>query len=62
MAKTEKDEFIDVISKASDRYGNRLIEFLERYNLSGLIEANIEQFKEYIADEAIERRQKWTTK
>lgn len=56
MAKTEKDELIDVISKASDRYGNRLIEFLERYKLSGLIEANIEQLKEYIADEAIARR------
>lgn len=50
---TEKDALIDKISKAGDRYGNLLIEFLERYNLMGLWEATVAQLKKFIANEAI---------
>lgn len=50
---TEDTELIDKISKAGDRYGNLLIEFLERYNLMGLQDATVAQLKEFIADKAI---------
>lgn len=49
------DTLIHIISQASSRYGDRLIDFLERYHLSGLIEATTEQLEEYIKVEELNR-------
>lgn len=45
---TEKDELIRQLSSKSDRYGNKIIDFLNKNNLYGLIEATEEQLKEFI--------------
>lgn len=44
---TLKDEYISKISSLSDRFGNKLIEFLERYNLIGLKDATDCQLKDF---------------
>jgi hypothetical protein len=44
----EKNELIKVISSRSDMYGNKLIDFLEKYDIEGLMYATVEQLKEYI--------------
>ena len=43
---TTMSELIDTISKQ-----DKLLDFMERYNLSGLREATEEQLKEYIEEE-----------
>lgn len=43
-----KAELISVISKAGDRYGNKLIDFLNLYHLTGLCEATVDQLQDYI--------------
>lgn len=50
IGKTE-DELIDIISSKSDRYGDKLIDFLNKNNLTGLQEATIEQLQNYIKEE-----------
>lgn len=44
----EKDRLIEFISKRSDRYGNELIKFMEKYKISCLKDATEEQLEEYI--------------
>lgn len=41
---------IRIISARSDRYGNLLIDFMEHYGLSCLMEATEAQLNEYIHD------------
>lgn len=53
---TENDSLIQIISQASDRYGDRLLDFLERYHLPGLMFATTEQLQEYISTEGLEER------
>ena len=43
-----KDELIKIIASNSDRYNDKLIEFLDRYKLRGLQDATVEQLSEYI--------------
>lgn len=50
-----RDELITIISNHSDRYGNLLIKFLVRYNLTNLQQAGIEQLEEFIREEIKER-------
>lgn len=45
-----KDFLISVISDASDRYGNKLIEFMDMYHLINLQEATVDQLQTYIID------------
>lgn len=44
-----KDFLIQTISEA-DRSGNKLIEFMNKYNLVGLKDATIEQLESFILD------------
>ena len=47
------DDLITKISKASDRYGDKLLQFVDRYDLMGLCEATVEQLQEFIIMEEI---------
>ena len=42
-----KWEYIEEISKASDRYGNELINLMEKYNAVNLQEITEKQAREY---------------
>ena len=44
-----KDELIMVISNQSDKYGDKLVDFLHTYKLVGLKDATVEQLQEYIS-------------
>ncbi|WP_342759443.1 hypothetical protein [Kineothrix sedimenti] len=55
MDEKRRDELITIISNHSDRYGNLLIKFLVRYNLTNLQQAGIEQLEEFIKEEIKER-------
>ena len=46
-------ELIGIISRASDRYGDKLLDFMERYHLRGLCDATPEQAREYIRAEGL---------
>ena len=46
-------ELIGIISRASNRYGDKLIDFMERYHLHGLMEATEAQALEYIRTEGL---------
>ncbi len=46
-------ELVRRISNASDRYGDKLLRFMERYGLHSLAEAEAEQLTEYIITEGI---------
>ena len=52
MAKSVS-ELIGVISKASDRYGDKLIKFMDRYGLKSLSEAKAERLEEFIREEKL---------
>lgn len=43
-----KSKLIKYISSKSNRYGDKLVDFLTMYNLTGLIDATVEQLSEYI--------------
>jgi hypothetical protein len=45
-----KDELINIISSKSDRYGDKLIDFLDRNNLISLKDATVEQLQNYISN------------
>lgn len=45
-----KDKLIQIISNASNRYGDLLIECLDKYNVNGLVELSEEQLKEFIKE------------
>lgn len=44
---------IRIISEVSDRYGDKLVLFMEQYGLTGLNEATPEQLSEFIEQERI---------
>lgn len=44
-----KDDLIKAISSQSDKYNDRLIEFMNIYEIGGLKEATVEQLGEYIS-------------
>lgn len=46
-----KDFLIQTISDASDKYGNHLIEFMDKYHLVCLKDATIEQLESFILDD-----------
>lgn len=48
------DDLINIISAAGDRYGNRLLEFMDRYGLQSLAQATEEQLREYVEAEGLE--------
>lgn len=56
---TERDappracDLIGVISAAGDRYGSRLLDFMERYGLHSLAQATEEQLWEYAVSERL---------
>lgn len=47
------NELIKTISAASDRYGDKLLVFMERYGLDRLSDATEEQAREFIAMEGL---------
>lgn len=49
MEMSEKSALIQRISAASDRYGDKLVDFMNRYGLYCLAEATVEQLREYVA-------------
>lgn len=48
-----KDQLIKIISAASNRYGDKLVDFMERYNLPNLMSATAAQLAEYIKEEQL---------
>lgn len=48
---TNKDRLIQQISDMGDKYGNKLIQFLNEYGLVSLLEATEEQLQEFINKE-----------
>lgn len=44
-----KDDLIKAISSRSDKYNDKLIEFMNMYKIGGLQEATVEQLGEYIS-------------
>lgn len=46
-------DLIGIISAAGDRYGSRLLDFMGRYGLQGLMQATEDQLREYIAAERL---------
>lgn len=46
-----KTELITVISENSDGSGSKLLDFMERYGLSSLAAATVEQLEEYVNGE-----------
>ncbi len=46
-------DLIGVISAAGDRYGSRLLDFMERYGLHSLMQATEEQLREYVQTEGL---------
>lgn len=45
----EKYKLITKLSQMSNKYGDKLIDFMNRYNLNNLQQATVEQLKEYLA-------------
>ena len=45
---TSRDKLITIISRSSNRYGDKLLDFMEQYKLRGLKDAKTTQLKEYI--------------
>lgn len=43
-----KDELIQIISNKSNRYGDKLLAFMDKYSLDNLQQATIPQLKEFI--------------
>lgn len=46
-----RDFLIQIISDASDRYGDKLLAFLDKYHLAGLKDATEEQLETFILDD-----------
>lgn len=42
-----KDDYIKLISYASDKYGNLLLELMDKYNVPNLKEITLEQAKSF---------------
>lgn len=43
-----KDKLIELISRNSDRYGDKLLEFMDLYHLNNLQSASENQLREYV--------------
>ena len=43
----DKYEYIDILSKASNKTGNLLLELMDRYNAMNLESLTVEQVKEF---------------
>lgn len=43
-----KDQLITYLSERSDRYGDKLVKFMDTYGLINLQQATVEQLREYI--------------
>ena len=48
-----KSELIEKISKASNMYGDLLVDFMDKYKLLSLKDASVEQLTEYIKEQGI---------
>ena len=48
----ERDRLIQYISERSSLYGDKLLDFMETYGLTGLQNATVEQLQEYIVTHA----------
>lgn len=46
-----KSDLIDIISSQSDRYGDKLLDFLDKNHLTCLQDATVEQLQNYIKEE-----------
>lgn len=46
-----KDDYINLISAAGDRYGNKLVAMMDHYNVHGLAQLTLEQVKKYYEEE-----------
>ena len=44
----EKDNLIKIISQQSDRYGDKLIHFMDLNQINSLSEATVEQLRAYV--------------
>ena len=44
----DKNNLIKVISRSSDRYGDKLLDFMNEYKIDGLNQASKSQLEEYI--------------
>jgi hypothetical protein len=42
-----RDEYIKLISKKSDRYGNKLVDLMDKYHVYSLMEITEQQTKDY---------------
>lgn len=51
----DKTELISVISRSSNKYGDKLVEFMEMYDLPNLELASAEQLQEYINRKGMEQ-------
>lgn len=47
MTNDEKDRYIRLISRASNKYGDKLLAMMDYYKVHGLRELTTEQVKEY---------------
>lgn len=50
-----ESELISVISHASDYYGDKLIEFMNNYELNNLAQATQEQLEDFIKTEDLQK-------
>ena len=48
MSGMSKTEMIKTISRASDRYGDKLVDFMDAYGLRCLLDASERQLSEFI--------------
>ena len=42
-----KEQYIKLISSKSDRYGDKLLELMDKYNKNNLMEITLEEAKEF---------------
>lgn len=48
-----KSRLVSIISKAGNKYGDKLIDFMDKYNLYNLQSATEEQLEEYIKEKRL---------
>jgi hypothetical protein len=48
-----KSRLVSIISKASNKYGDKLVDFMDKYNLYNLQSASEEQLQEYIEEKGL---------
>ena len=50
-----KDELITYLSERSDRYGDKLVKFMDTYGLINLQQATVKQLREYIDGQGVQK-------